>query len=70
MGSALVRMYVVVANADGDDWTTVGEIFQSPLGYQPRGTLGTKWDGRLANGTLVGPGRYKIMTWPRRWPLA
>ncbi|KAJ0329893.1 hypothetical protein COL5a_003721 [Colletotrichum fioriniae] len=61
MGSALVRMYVLVDNADGNDWTTVGETFQSPLKYQPRGTLSTTWDGRLANRTLVGPGRYKMI---------
>ncbi|KAK1546746.1 serine endopeptidase [Colletotrichum paranaense] len=61
MGSALVRMYVVADNVDGKDWATVGETFQSPLKYQPRGTLSTTWDGRLANGTLAGPGRYKIV---------
>ncbi|KAM7188577.1 minor extracellular protease [Rhypophila sp. PSN 637] len=67
MGSALVRIDVVPVNScRAANATTVlgtksvGMPADTPLYYNPRGTLEASWDGKLSDGTYVKQGIYKL----------
>ncbi|KAK4638785.1 hypothetical protein QC761_704520 [Podospora bellae-mahoneyi] len=69
MGSAMIRVDVVpltncstaAQNAKVVFGTrTLGQPEEFPSWYNPRGTLQYAWDGRLADGSYVPAGRYKL----------
>lgn len=65
LGSALVRVDVVPASSDANTTeslglATIGDLYMTPLEYQPRGPQSSTWDGRLATGEYVPAGAYKL----------
>lgn len=65
LGSALVRVDVVPTSSDANTTesvglATLGDVFKTPLQYQPRGPQSINWDGRLTTGEYVPAGVYKL----------
>jgi hypothetical protein len=66
LGSAVVRVDVVPASSDTNTTeslglATIGDVYQTPLEYQPRGQQSANWDGRLASGEYAPAGVYKLV---------
>jgi hypothetical protein len=66
LGSAVVRVDVVPMSPDANttesiDLATIGDVYMTPLEYQPRGQQSTNWDGRLASGEYAPAGSYKLV---------
>lgn len=65
LGSAVVRVDVVPASSDANTTESVGlasigDLYMTPLEYQPRGPQSVTWDGRLATGEYAPAGVYKL----------
>lgn len=65
LGSAVVRVDVVPASSDANTTesvglATIGDLYMTPLEYQPRGPQSVTWDGRLATGEYAPAGAYKL----------
>lgn len=65
LGSAVVRVDVVPASSDANTTesvglATIGDLYMTPLEYQPRGPQSVTWDGRLATGEYAPAGVYKL----------
>ncbi|KKY36215.1 putative minor extracellular protease vpr [Diaporthe ampelina] len=65
LGSALVRVDVVPSSSDANatesvGLATLGDLYLTPLEYQPRGPQSATWDGRLSTGEYVPAGFYKL----------
>ena len=65
LGSALVRVDVVPSSSDANTTesvglATLGDLYLTPLEYQPRGPQSATWDGRLSTGEYVPAGFYKL----------
>lgn len=65
LGSAVVRVDVVPTSTDANSTeslglATIGDLYMTPLEYQPRGPQSSTWDGRLATGEYAPAGVYKL----------
>ncbi|KUI56255.1 Minor extracellular protease vpr [Cytospora mali] len=67
-GSALIRVDAVPVNISlGTNVTeslglkTLGDVFTTPLTYQPRGDVDINWYGQLANGNYAPAGTYRLV---------
>ncbi|KAI0138502.1 subtilisin-like protein [Hypoxylon sp. NC0597] len=58
-GSPQLNIKAVPLNGTGDD--AGGHIFGSPLNYASRDPFIIEWSGKLADGTFVPPGQYKLL---------
>jgi hypothetical protein len=58
LGSPLLQ----VEARPADSSSTLGNIFGFPSPYNPRGATVSRWNGLLANGTLVPAGSYQLIT--------
>lgn len=58
LGSRLIE--VEARSADSN--STLGNIYGFPSEYNPRGATVSRWNGLLANGTLVPAGSYQLVT--------
>lgn len=66
LGSAVVRVDVVPTFSDANTTeslglATIGDVYMTPLEYQPRGPQSANWDGRLATGEYAPAGAYKLV---------
>ncbi|KAG6364926.1 hypothetical protein INS49_006530 [Diaporthe citri] len=66
LGSAVIRVDVVPASSDANTTeslglATIGDVYMTPLEYQPRGPQSSTWDGRLATGEYAPAGVYKLV---------
>jgi subtilisin family serine protease len=58
LGSPLLQVEARPAGSS----STLGNIFGFPSPYNPRGATVSRWNGLLANGTLVPAGSYQLVT--------
>ncbi|POS74434.1 serine endopeptidase [Diaporthe helianthi] len=66
LGSAVVRVDVVPTypganTTESLGLATIGDVYQTPLDYQPRGLQSSNWDGKLASGEYAPAGTYKFV---------
>ncbi|KAK7711390.1 hypothetical protein SLS64_005413 [Diaporthe eres] len=66
LGSAVIRVDVVPTSTDANSTeslglATIGDLYMTPLEYQPRGPQSSTWDGRLATGEYAPAGVYKLV---------